>query len=186
MIEYSERIEKLVYKGYENIDNAKRRDKIACESVVKGLRLEIKEFVWGKCPETFSDALQASESREVFLQSLKKPARINEISEDVLATIQKFNQDQCESIEQIWKAILSLPTAAQQLTTAGNMHPGYEQQQQHTFGNPRCSKGGKFCYNCDEPGHIKHFCPQLERPRSRRETKPTNDDIQATSTPFHD
>ena len=105
MIEYSERIEKLVYKGHGDLDNAERRDKIACDAFIKGLKPQMKEFVWGKCPETLNDALQAAERREVYLQSLKKPASINGISEDVLATIQKFNQDRCESNEHIWKAI---------------------------------------------------------------------------------
>ena len=106
---------KLVTKGHDGLDDGARKDRIACESFIKGLRQEIKETVWEKCPNTFQEAVQAAERREVFLNSVEKRSRVNEVSEDMIGLIQKFNKDGIKSNQEIWKAIQGLTTAVQAL-----------------------------------------------------------------------
>eukprot|EP00794_Sanderia_malayensis_P018581 gene18581-biopygen15656 len=94
VIEFSERVDKLVMKGHDGLDSAAQKDRIASECFIKGLRQEIKETVWEKCPNSFQEAVQSAERREVFLNSVgKRSAGVNEVSEDLIGLIQKFNSD---------------------------------------------------------------------------------------------
>ena len=102
-------------KGHDGLDDGARKDRIACESFIKGLRQEIKETLWEKCPNTFQEAVQAAERREVFLNSVGNRSRVNEVSEDMIGLIQKFNEDRVKSSQETWKAIQGLTTAVQAL-----------------------------------------------------------------------
>eukprot|EP00794_Sanderia_malayensis_P005886 gene5886-biopygen4888 len=116
VVEFSERVDQLVTRGHDGLDSPGRRDRIACECFVKGLRAEIKETVWEKCPATFQEAVTAAERREVFLNTMGRRSRVNTVTDDVMATIQKFNDERARSNEAIWKAIDSLTAAVQNLT----------------------------------------------------------------------
>ena len=114
--DFSEKVDKLVLKGHDGIDSLKRRDRIACKCFIKCLRPEIKETVWEKCPSSFQEAITAAEQREVFLRLMGRKSRVNAITDDVMATIQRFNEESVKSNEEIWKAIQSLTKAVENLT----------------------------------------------------------------------
>ena len=68
--DFSEKVDKLVIKGHDGLNSLERRDRIACEFFIKGLRPEIKETVWEKSPSSFQEAITAAERREVFPSSM--------------------------------------------------------------------------------------------------------------------
>ena len=45
VVEFSEKVDKLVMKGHNGLNDGAREDRIECESFIKGLRQEIKETV---------------------------------------------------------------------------------------------------------------------------------------------
>ena len=61
MTDFAECIDCLVSKGHNGLDDEERKDRIACEHFVKGLRPDIKETVWEKCPRSFQEAITAAE-----------------------------------------------------------------------------------------------------------------------------
>eukprot|EP00794_Sanderia_malayensis_P017855 gene17855-biopygen15282 len=154
VIEFSERVDKLVMKGHDGFDSAAQKDRIASECFIKGLRQEIKETVWEKCPNSFQEAVQSAERREVFLNSVgKRSAGVNEVSEDLIGLIQKFNSDRERSNQEIWKAIQSLKTAVQELATA--------RRNDNTWNHPPGAERRTpiVCYGCNQTGHIRRNCP---------------------------
>ena len=150
--DFAERIDRLVIKGHDGLDDEERRDRIACEQFVKGLRPEIKETVWEKCPHSFQEAITAAERREVYINSMGKRSRVNEISEDLLLTVQRVNEERTKGNEEIWKAIRSLTSAVENLA-AQRVNPPTSQPQRQGIQRTRCFK-------CNQTGHIKRNCPQ--------------------------
>ena len=144
--------------GHDGLDDGERRDRIACEQFIKGLRHEIKETVWEKGPQSFQEAITAAERREVYLNSMGKKSRLNEISEDVVATIQRFNEDRAKSNEEIWKAIQNLTSAVQnsaaQSAQSAAPYPQFQSAQ----------RGRGTCFRCNQPGHIQAKLPSEPEP----------------------
>eukprot|EP00112_Aurelia_sp_Birch-Aquarium-sp1_P012430 Seg2613.3 transcript_id=Seg2613.3/GoldUCD/mRNA.D3Y31 product="hypothetical protein" protein_id=Seg2613.3/GoldUCD/D3Y31 len=165
VVEFSERVDKLVTKGHDGLDDGARKDRIACESFIKGLRPDIKETVWEKCPNTFQEALQAAERREVFLNSVGKRSRVNEVSEDMIGLIQKFKEDRIKSNQEIWKAMQGLTAAVQALATAKNQEPP---KQPMSSPMPMQSTNDRrapiTCFYCHQSGHMRRNCPQRRQP----------------------
>ena len=182
--EFSERVDKLVIKGHDGLDGLERRDRIACESFIKGLRADIKETVWEKCPASFQEAIQAAERREVFLNSLGRRSRVNEVSEDLVGLIQKFNEERMKSTDEIWKAIQDLTTAVQGLA-AQQLQATHTPPLQPTSTKPESRGTALTCFHCRQSGHMKRNCPK----RHQRVNLTTTRDIQqpmnnqATNTP---
>ena len=92
-------------KGHDGLDSLERRDRLVCECFMKDLRPEIKETVWEKCPTSSQEAITAAEQREVFLSLTGRKSQVNAITDDVMATIQRFNKERVKSNDEIWKAI---------------------------------------------------------------------------------
>ncbi len=163
VMEFSERVDRLVIKGHDGLDSTERKDRIACESFVKGLRPEIKETVWEKSPHTFQEAVTAAERREVYLNSVGRRGKVNEISDDVMAAIQKFNEDRTRSNEEIWQAIKNLTVAVQDLAVKTAESSQQQIFRQQNFRGNRPNTRSLVCYECNQPGHIKRNCPQKQR-----------------------
>ena len=194
VVEFSEKVDRLVLKGHDGLDNAERRDRIACESFVKGLRPEIKETVWEKCPHTFQEAVTAAERREVFLNASGRKTRVNEISDDVMVAIQKFNQERRQNNEEIWKAIQNLTSAVQDLVSrtasaqplapvptpsltpslSPSLAPSQSQFQPRQQGKFRQPGRQVVCYHCNQTGHMRRDCPQMKSQRGQQEVAPTS------------
>ena len=167
VVEFSERVDKLVTKGHDGLDDGARKDRIACESFIKGLRQEIKETVWEKCPNTFQEAVQAAERREVFLNSVGKRSRVNEVSEDMIGLIQKFNEDRIKSNQEIWKAIQGLTTAVQALAATKNQEsPKQSMSSPMPMQSPNHKRAPITCFYCHQPGHVRRNCPQRQQQAS--------------------
>ena len=167
VVEFSERVDKLVTKGHDGLDDGARKDRIACQSFIKGLRQEIKETVWEKCPNTFQEAVQAAERREVFLNSVGKRSRVNEISEDMIGLIQKFNEDRIKSNQEIWKAIQGLTTAVQALAATKNQEsPKQSMSSPLPMQSPNHRRAPITCFYCHQPGHVRRNCPQRQQQAS--------------------
>ena len=174
--ELSKRVDKLVVKGHDGLDGAERRDRIACESFVKGLRADIKETMWEKCPASFQEAIQAAERREVFLSSLGRRFRINEVSDNLVGLVQKFNEERVRSNDEIWKAIQDLTKAVQGIA-AQQAQPIHAPPVLAARASLETGRPVPTCFYCRQPGHLKRNCPK----------KPQNATVsrsnQATSTP---
>ena len=163
--EFSEKVDKLVIKGHDGLDSLERRDRIACEFFIKGLRPEIKETVWEKSPSSFQEAITAAERREVFLSSMGRRARVNTITDDVMATIQRFNEERVKSNDEIWRAIQDLTKAVENLTTQMNSQAKLGTRESVNTPQPRYQRARRptnervVCYRCNQPGHLQRACP---------------------------
>eukprot|EP00795_Rhopilema_esculentum_P005376 gene5376-551_t len=83
------------------------------QETTQGSRESVMDFA--ERIDCLVEAITAAERREVYLNSMGKKSRVNEIFEDVMATIQRFNEDRAKSNEEIWKAIQNLTLAVQNL-----------------------------------------------------------------------
>ena len=87
-----------------------------------------------------------------------KKSRVNEISEDVVATIQRFNEDRAKSNEEIWKAIQNLTSAVQnsaaQSPSSAAPYPEFQSAR----------RGRGTCFRCNQPGHIQAKLPSEPEP----------------------
>ena len=137
---------RLVVTGHDGLDDEDRKDRIVCQQFIKGLRPEIKETVWEKCPHSFQEAITAAERREVYLTSMGRRSWVNDISEDLLMSIQQLNKES-KSNDEIWKAIQNLTSVVQTLAVQ-RVSPAPQQPQRQGTQRPRCFK-------CNQPGHIK-------------------------------
>ena len=163
-------------KGHDGLDSLERKDRIACEFFIKGLRPEIKETVWEKSPRSFQEAITAAERREVFLHSLGRKSRVSTISDDVMVTIQKFNEERVKSNEEIWKAIQNLTKAVENLASQAanqaqlaSQEPVVALQPSRYQGARRPPNGHVVCYRCNQPGHTQRNCPQAAPRRSQQQ-----------------
>lgn len=163
--EFSEKIDRLVIKGQDGLDSFERRDRIARENFIKGLRPEIKQTAWEKSPRSFQEAITAAERREVFLNSVGRKSRINTITDDAMATIQKFKEELVRSNEEIWKAIQNLTKAVESLASQNANQALRAPQEPVVAFQPSRYQGAKrlpnehaVCYRCNQPGHIQRNC----------------------------
>ena len=163
-------------KGHDGLDGAEQRNRIGCENFIKGLRADIKETVWEKCPASFQEAIQAAERREVFLSSLCRRSRINEVSDDLVGLVQKFNDERVRSNDEIWKAIQDLTKVVQGIA-AQQAQPIHALPVPAVRASLETGKPSPYMFYCCQPGHLKRNCPK----------KPQNATVsrsnQATSTP---
>ena len=147
-------------KGHNGLDDGAWKDRIGGESFIKGLRQDIKETLWEKCPNSFQEAIQSAQQREVFLNSVGKRSGVNDVSEDLIGLIQKFNTDRERSNQEIWKAIQSLTTPVQELATARRNENPWNPP---TVAERRPPGAPGVCYRCNQPGHMRRSCPLNQR-----------------------
>ena len=173
VMDFAERIDRLVVTGHDGLDDEDRKDRIACEQFIKGMRSEIKETVWEKCPRSFQEAITAAERREVYLNSMGRRSWVNDISEDLLMTIQRLNEERSKSNEEIWNAIQNLTSVVQNLAVQ-RASPAPQQPQRQAMQRIRCFK-------CNQPGHVKRNCPQNQNQSQNQNQQAYKPQIQTSA-----
>ena len=63
VIEFPEKVDQLVMKGHNGLDDGAWKNRIACESFIRGLRQDIKETVW---ENSFQEAIQSAHKEGFF------------------------------------------------------------------------------------------------------------------------
>ena len=163
-------------KEHDGLYSLERRDRIACECSIKGIRPEVK-----KCPSSFQEAISTAEHKDVFLSSIGIKSRVNAITDDVMATIQRFNKVHVKRNEEIWKAIQDLTKAVENVTAQTNNHMKHATHESVGAPQSRYQRARRaidepvMCCRCNQPGHLQRACPSAVQKRSQSQNAKQSD-----------